>query len=60
MSKTKWTYRWNDGTHQHGPATRARVAYLLRAARSRRPLTGERIARRRDGYRIGRLALIRC
>ena len=60
MSKTSWMVRWNDRTGQHGPTSRARVACLLRAARSRRPLTGERIARRRDGYRIGRLALIRC
>ena len=60
MSKTIWMYRWNDGTHQHGATPRARVAYLLRAARSRRSLTGERTTRHRDGYRIGRLALIRC
>ena len=60
MSKKRWLYRWNDGTHQQGTAPRARVAFLLRAARSRRPLTGETIARHQDGYRIGPLALIRC
>ena len=48
-----WRYTWHDGTGQSGPCTRARVAYLLRAARSRRFLTGERIERIPNGYRIG-------
>ena len=48
-----WRYTWHDITGQTGPCTRARVAYLLRAARSRRFLTGERIERTDRGYLIG-------
>ena len=52
-TRPTWRYTWHDMTGQTGPCTRARVAYLLRAARSRRPLTGERIERTAKGYRIG-------
>lgn len=51
MSRPTWRFEWADGYRLHGPMARARVAYLLRAARSR----GERIGRRpdRDGWIIG-------
>ena len=53
-----WRCTWHDGTGQTGPTTRDRVAYLLRAARSRRPY-GDRIERTAEGYRIGLMALSR-
>lgn len=61
ISKPAWRYRWDwsDGipnnNHDRGPLTRARVAYLLKAARSRK----DTIKRLPNGYRIGRLELTR-
>ena len=53
LTRPTWRYTWHDITGQTGPCPREHVAYLLRAARSRRPLTGERIERTDRGYLIG-------
>ena len=62
QGKRQFAYAWLDGTGQRGPMDRRRVAYLLRAARSR-----GRNARnaavpignvgRLRGYAIGRLVI---
>ena len=54
LPKVAWRFAWLDRAGGTGRLTRARVAYYLRAARSRRdPI--QRIEG--AGYLIGRLAL---
>lgn len=47
--KATFFYHWRDLSQSHGKETRNRVAYLLRAARSR-PDTIKKLS---NGYRIG-------
>jgi hypothetical protein len=53
--RTPWRFRYDDATQATGEVPRARVAYLLKAARSR----GATIARFPRFYRIGDLYLYR-
>ena len=67
--KFRWIYRWVDmprafyeygpSSNHIGPISRDRVAYLLRAARSRRGLIDENLHRIPAGYQSRTLQLLR-